>query len=289
MDFSRFNIDLSSFKQPIEEWDTNVFAPDDALWKNNLGIVEYWGGNTFSGTMVHTYPGSAHLIEYEDGIKQGKYAEFWDIGQCSKLEIFERGRLQMRQNWYRNEQAETDASVDAEPQLALHITKDSAKGWYKNGTLEYEATDAAEDYFDNFKSHRYYFPSGSLKMTERRTYPKTCSGVSDKTYFFHDGTKAFRRIRRERGGKKLEVQFDHDNIFDHLSDLMESPFEESGFAFRRDLNMMLYGNTKDRAKFFEFWLKALREALPQKAEEVLRIIQESSNHELFEALNIALK
>lgn len=290
MDFSRYNLDISSFKQPIEEWDTNVFAPDDALWKNNLGVVEYWSGSTFSGTMVYNYSSSVHLTEYEDGIQHGKHGEFWVLGHCSKFEVYERGRLLTRQDWYKNTLIGREA--DAGPQLALHITREGAKGWYQDGALEYEGKDGVLDCFDAFKAHYYYFPSGSLKMTERRTYPPSsyCGyNKADKTYFFHDGTEVFRRIRRERGGKKLELQFDHDNILNHLQDVIERPFEDSGYAFRRDANIMLYGNAKDRAKFFVFWLEILRSERPENAQEVLQTIRNSSNHELSEALGILLK
>jgi hypothetical protein len=64
MDFSQFNIDISSFKQPIEEWDSNVFVPDDALWTNNLGVVEHWRGGRFSGTMVDYYESEVWLLEF---------------------------------------------------------------------------------------------------------------------------------------------------------------------------------------------------------------------------------
>jgi hypothetical protein len=287
MDFSRFKPDITSFKQPIEKWDSNVFVPDDALWTNNLGVLEYWGGGAFSGTLVNDYSRSVHLTEYENGIQHGKHGEFWVLGHCSKLEVFEHGRLLMRQDWYNNELI--GRSAEAEPQLALHITREGAKGWYQDGTLEYEAKDADLDCFDAFKVHHYYFPSGSPKMTEQRIYPPNfywSYSKADKTYFFHDGTEAFRHITQEVSEKKSEYKFNHDNILNRLQDVIESPIEDSGYAFRHARNVMLYGKNQDRANFFALWLEALRSERPQNVEDVLHTIGNASNHELSEALNI---
>lgn len=162
----QMSYDLRLFRQPIvNEQDENLNY-DDGLNVNYYRIPLFYQSDLFSGTTIEEGKDYVRVVEYENGLMQGKNVLYQHNIMVS--EVFYNNAYEIKgKTWY--EDGKLESIWD----------KFSAKSWDIGGNLKYEKTTdlATEDV-----EERFYFEDGKLKFRKF-----TNLHISKQDYFAADG------------------------------------------------------------------------------------------------------
>lgn len=221
MEITDLKIDISTFRQPIlAEMDEHLNY-DDGINVNYNNIPLFYDRERFTGTVFESGADYARLIEYENGLMNGKWFYFYGNGEIGGEAIYEDGDEIAGKYWYESGKKESIWN------------RNEATSWYENGVLMYEKKPNPDQ---QIIEEIHYFQNGQVKS--RKVY-KMLEKMSNTVYFFKDGTEAY---RMKGGGENLI--FRNENFLEKYKELINSPIAPDDH----------YQTTAEKLSFIWHWL-----------------------------------
>jgi antitoxin component YwqK of YwqJK toxin-antitoxin module len=200
MQISDLKIDLKLFRQPIlAEMDEHLNY-DDGINVNYNNIPLFYDRERFTGTVFESEVDYARLIEYENGLMNGKWFYFYENGQIGGEAIYEDSEEIAGKYWYKSGKLES------------LWNRNEATSWYENGVLMYEKKLNSDQ---PIAEEIHYFQNEQVKS--RKVY-QVLEQTSNTVYFFKDGTEAY---RMSGGGENFT--FNHEIFLEKYKGLINNP------------------------------------------------------------------
>jgi hypothetical protein len=255
------NVNFQNFRQPIvNKHDEHLNYGNNLNNVNNQRAPLFYGSELFSGTTLEENKADIRLIEYQNGLLEGKNALYANGVLIS--EVFYTGGYEMKgKTWY--EHGILESAWD----------NLGSKYWSNNGQLVFEKNTDTED---EGTEERWYFGDGKLK------YWKTSNlHICTQGYFAPDGEWLLtHKFLYDYSPMRDEALYNEQALFKWYFEILnyETTEGEEKYSAESQQRMNLIWiwfwevRKNDKNKFMEIFAKLMLHPQPKVVRDLINIV-----------------